>query len=100
MYSYIKQGALKNALIFSTLATMFTATVASSVVPPPLPIGSHMVKQHAGMNPHEVERNKRAHHHNKHHKKDITRDDTIDAAPEDSDPKQGSGNHMSRPKSK
>jgi hypothetical protein len=80
MYSYLKQSALKNALVFSAGAAIFVVAQANTVVPPPLPTGSHMVRQHAGMSPDEVDRNKRAHHHNGHHKKDVTRDDTIDDA--------------------
>jgi hypothetical protein len=66
--------------------------------PPPLPTGSQMVRQHAGMSPDEVERNKRAHHHNGHHKKDVTRDDTIDGVPDDTS--NGNGNQIAPKKSK
>jgi hypothetical protein len=92
MYSYSKQSALKNALVFSAGAAIFLAANANTVVPPPLPTGSHMVRQHAGASPDEVQRNKRAHHHKGHHKKDVTRDDTIDDVPEDKDTGHGNGN--------
>lgn len=85
MSNYLKQGALKNTLVFSAGATIFMVAQANMVVPPPLPTGSHMVRPHAGVNPEEVERNKRAHHHKGHHKKDFTRDDTIDTPQLDSD---------------
>lgn len=100
MYSYLKQGALKNALVFSAGAAIFVVAQANTVVPPPLPTGSHMVRQHAGVNPDEVKRNKRAHHHKGHNKKDVTRDDTIDDVPHDKDTEHGSGKKIAPPKSK
>lgn len=100
MYSYLKQGALKNALVFSAGAAIFVVAQANTVVPPPLPTGSHMVRQHAGASPDEVARNKRAHHHNGHHKKDVTRDDTLDDAPDDKNTGQGNGKQIAPPKSK
>jgi hypothetical protein len=100
MHSYSKQGALKKALVFSTCTAILVFAQASTVVPPPLPTGSHMVRQHAGMNPEEVGRNKRAHHHNKHHKKDVTRDDTMDDVPDDKDAGHGFGKQIAPPKSK
>lgn len=34
------------------------------------------------MNQDEVKRSQRAHHHNKHHKKNYMRDDTLDDVPQ------------------
>jgi hypothetical protein len=82
MCSYLKQSAFKNALVFSASTAIFLVAQANTVVPPALPTGSHMVRQHAGVSPDEVERNKRAHHHKGHNKKDVSRDDTIDDAPD------------------
>jgi hypothetical protein len=100
MYSYLKQRAFKQALILSTGAVIFATTQASTVVPPPLPTGSHMVRQHAGVNPEEAGRAKRAHHHKGHHRKDVTRDDTIDDVPDENDTKQGRSKNIASPKSK
>lgn len=50
---------------------------AGTVVPPPLPPGSAMVKIEPGMNKEERKREDRAHHHKGHFKKDITRDDSV-----------------------
>ncbi len=53
------------------------ATLAQAKVqPPPLPPGSSMVRVQGGMNDDEVKREKRAHHHKGHFKKDINRDDS------------------------
>jgi hypothetical protein len=100
MYSYLKQGALKNALVFTAGATIFAIAQANPVVPPPLPTASHMVRQHAGENPDEIQRSKRAHHHKGHHKKDVTRDDTLDDVPDDKDTRHGNGKEIAPPKSK
>lgn len=83
MNKLTKSGGLQKTLVFSAISSFFLLTQAADVTPPPLPLGSTMVRQHAGMSPDEVERTKRAHHHNKHHKKDVTRDDTMDAVPDD-----------------
>lgn len=100
MYSYLKQSAFKKVLVVSTGAVIFATTQASTVVPPPLPTGSHMVRQHAGVNPEEAGRAKRAHHHKGHHRKDVTRDDTIDDVPDENSPRQGNGKNATSPKSK
>jgi hypothetical protein len=100
MYSCLNKSALKNALIFSAGAAIFAIAQANTVIPPPLPTGSHMVRQHAGASPDEIERSKRAHHHKGHHKKDVTRDDTIDDGPDDKDARHGNGKPNSSPKSK
>lgn len=78
MKKFIKLSAVEKSLIFSAISAFFVMAQASSVTPPPLPLGSNMVKQHVGMNQDEVKRNQRAHHHNKHHKKNYMRDDTLD----------------------
>jgi hypothetical protein len=50
---------------------------AQSVTPPPLPPGSHLVRPEPGMDESERKRHVRAHHHKFHHKKDVTRDDSV-----------------------
>lgn len=100
MYSNLKQNALKKTLFLFAGAVMFSTTQASTVIPPPLPTGSHMVRQHAGVNHEEARRAKRAHHHKGHFKKDVTRDDTIDEESEENSTKQGNGKNIAKPKSK
>lgn len=100
MYSYSKQRVFKKTLVFSAGIVIFVTAQASTVIPPPLPTGTHMVRQHAGVNPEEVRRAKRAHHHKGHHRKDITRDDTIDDVPDDNDIRRNIGKHISLPKTK
>ena len=48
------------------------------VTPPPLPVGSAMVKVKGGMNDDEVKREERAHQHKTGSHKDHTKDDSID----------------------
>jgi hypothetical protein len=83
MNKHTKSGGLQKTLVFSAISSFFLLAQAADVTPPPLPLGSTMVRQHAGVSPEEVERNKRAHHHKGHYKKDVTRDDTMDAVPDD-----------------
>lgn len=83
MNTYTKSGVLQKTLVFSAISSFFLLAQAADVTPPPLPLGSTMVRQHAGVSPEEVERNKRAHHHKGHYKKDVTRDDTIDDVSDD-----------------
>ncbi len=78
MTKYTKPGVWQTPLIACALSSCSIVALAQSVVPPPLPLGSHMVQKHVGMHPEEVKRSQRAHHHSKHHKKDVTRDDTLD----------------------
>ena len=54
-----------------------TLAQAGTVIPPPLPPGSAMVKVEPGMNKEERERQNRAHHHKGHYKKNITLDDSV-----------------------
>lgn len=82
MNKLIKSGAIQNALLFTAISSFYFSAQASTVVPPPLPTGSTMVRQHVGMNQDEVKRSQRAHHHNKHHKKNYMRDDTLDDVPQ------------------
>lgn len=62
----------------------FATLAQAKVQPPPLPPGSSMVRVQGGMNDDEVKREKRAHHHKGHVRKDINRDD--------SQPGNGNGN--------
>ena len=55
--------------------------VQARVMPPPLPPGSDRVRVEAGMHLEERKRHVRAHHHKLHHRKDVTRDDSIHGAP-------------------
>lgn len=103
MNKHTKPGRLQKTLVFSAISSFFVLAQASSVAPPPLPVGSTMVQQQVGMNQDEVKRSQRAHHHNKHHKKDVTRDDTIDeaqAGPDVSDTSNGSGKQTALPKTR
>ena len=100
MNKHTKPGMLQKTLVFSAISSFFLLAQAATVTPPPLPLGSSMVQQHAGMNPDEVKRSQRAHHHNGHHKKNYNHDDTIDAPRAESDMKSGSGNQSGLPKSK
>ena len=71
-------GSMRPALTLALaccLAAMATLAQAK-VQPPPLPPGSSMVRVQGGMNEDEVKREKRAHHHKGHFKKDLTRDDS------------------------
>ena len=54
----------------------FATLVQAKVQPPPLPPGSSMVRVQGGMDDNEVKREKRAHHHKGHHRKNIDRDDS------------------------
>lgn len=53
---------------------------SARVAPPPLPLGSSMMRIEGGMSPPERQRQIRAHHHKGHYKKDHTRDDTQSVA--------------------
>ena len=77
MKKSIKPSMIKKAVLISMIGAFFSVAQASTVVPPPLPTGSQMVRQSAGMNQDEVKRSQRAHHHHSHHKKDVTKDDTM-----------------------
>ena len=82
MNKLIKSGAIQNALLFTAISEYCFSAQASTVVPPPLPTGSNMVRQHVGMNQDEVKRSQRAHHHNKQHKKNYMSYDTLDDVPQ------------------
>lgn len=62
--------------VLAALACGSAASLAQ-VTPPPLPPGSHLVRPEPGMSEPERKRHVRAHHHKFHHKKDVTRDDSI-----------------------
>ena len=48
------------------------------VTPPPLPVGSALVKVKGGMNDDEVKREERAHQHKTGSHKDVNKDDSTD----------------------
>lgn len=103
MKKLITLGALVKSLNASAIGAFLVMAQAAPVTPPPLPIGSTMVKQHAGMNQEEVQRSQRAHHHNKHHKKNYTRDDTLDSVSpvqDDGEPGGRSDQNQNAPKAK
>lgn len=100
MNKHTKPGMLQKTLVFSAISSFFLLAQAATVTPPPLPLGSSMVQQHVGLNPEEVKRSQRAHHHNGHYKKNYNHDDTIDAPQSESDMKSGSGSQSVLPKSK
>ena len=69
-------------LIGATAGITATATLSQAQVkPPPLPPGSAQLRIEAGLDPNEAARQLRAHHHKFHHRKDITRDDTVHGDP-------------------
>ena len=70
-----QRPALNAALAFVMLGAA-TLAQAGTVIPPPLPPGSAVVKVEPGMDKEERKREDRAHHHKGHFKKDITRDDS------------------------
>jgi len=53
------------------------AAQAQHVAPPPLPIGSALVRPQPGMSEPELKRAERAHHHKFQNGKDYTRDDSV-----------------------
>ena len=62
--------------IACALSALATLAQAAKVQPPPLPPGSSMVRVQGGMNDDEIKREKRAHHHKGHFRKDINKDDS------------------------
>lgn len=64
--------------IWLALAAAGMQAPAHAVQPPPLPPGSAMVRIQGGMDENEVKRHVRAHRHKSLHKKDYTRDDSVD----------------------
>ena len=78
----------------TTAALSWSAAVAlaQSVTPPPLPPGANLVRPGAGLNDDEKKRYVRAHHHKMQNKKDYTKDDSVDAPP-DNAANSGRGNN-------
>lgn len=77
---FVKTGPHGSVLAISLACLLATAGMqaqAQAVKPPPLPPGSSMVRVQGGMDENEVKREKRAHHHKGHVKKDHTRDDSV-----------------------
>lgn len=67
------------------MAVFLWGTALAAVSPPPLPLGSSMIKVQSGLSEVERKRQERAHHHKLQVKKDVTRDDTLDT-PTDTPP--------------
>jgi hypothetical protein len=84
--------AYRMTLFSCVLAVTAASTAyAQQGAAPPRPPASELVQVVVGESPIEQERGKRAHHNKTHVKKDLTRDDTLDAP--DTDPaNQGQGN--------
>lgn len=80
MHSHDQRQATR-ALLALALLTWANWTLASNVMPPPLPPGASQIRMDAGAAPEERKRSERAHHHKGHFKKDFTRDDTLDEPP-------------------
>lgn len=79
--------------LFSCVLAVTAASTAYAQqgVTPPRPPASDLVQIVVGESPPEQARGRRAHHNKTHVKKDVTRDDTLDAP--DADPThQGQGN--------
>jgi hypothetical protein len=64
-------------LLLAAIAATGASASLAQVTPPPLPPGSNLVRPDAGLNDEERKRYVRAHHHKAHHKKDVTRDDSV-----------------------
>ena len=64
--------AISVACLFASLGIQASAQVKA----PPLPPGSSMVRIQVGMNDDEISREKRAHHHKGHHRKNLDHDDS------------------------
>jgi hypothetical protein len=80
-------------LAFAAIAATGASASLAQVTPPPLPPGSNLVRLDAGLNEDERKRYVRAHHHKAHHKKDVTRDDSVYGPEKAKDaPGQGAGN--------
>lgn len=69
-----KRPALTLGLACALVA--FATLAQAKVKPPPLPPGSSMVRLQAGMNDDEIKREKRAHHHKGHFRKNLDHDDS------------------------
>ena len=77
--------------IACALSALATLAQAAKVQPPPLPPGSSMVRVQGGMNDDEIKREKRAHHHKGHFRKDINKDDSEDDGKGKGNNDKGSG---------
>jgi len=64
--------AISVACLFASLGIQASEKVKA----PPLPPGSSMVRIQVGMNDDEIKREKRAHHHKGHHRKNLDHDDS------------------------
>jgi hypothetical protein len=73
------------AVAAATLVATSALHAQAQVKAPPLPAGSEMAQVQGGMNPEEIKREKRAHHHKGHVKKDVTRDDSDNGNGKDKD---------------
>ena len=73
-----QQRPALNAALAIVMLGAATLAQAGTVIPPPLPPGSAMIKVEPGMDKEERKRQDRAHKHKGHFKKDITRDDSED----------------------
>lgn len=71
------RSAARLALCAAAVTLASLQVHAAPVKAPPLPPGSSQVRIHGGMNPDEVKREARAHHHKGHVKKDIAKDDSV-----------------------
>ena len=74
--------AISIACLFASLSIQASAQVKA----PPLPPGSHMVRIQVGMNDDEIGREKRAHHHKGHHRKNLDHDDSVKGGKDDNKP--------------
>lgn len=64
-------------LALAAFALAAFAQAHAGVTPPPLPIGSNLVRPMPGMSEPEIKRAERAHHHKFQNGKDYTRDDSV-----------------------
>ena len=71
------------AISVACLLASIGIQASAQVKAPPLPPGSHMVRIQVGMNDDEIKREKRAHHHKGHHRKNLDHDDSVKGGKDD-----------------
>ncbi|MEO7641160.1 MAG: hypothetical protein ABI919_00210 [Ramlibacter sp.] len=103
MHSHIFRLRLCRAVqVAPVLAVLLSGQAFAVVAPPPLPPGSNLVKIEGGLDSAERKRQVRAHHHKLHHRKDMTRDDSVygDPSEEDDDGSKDKDKDPKTPKGK
>lgn len=91
----MKRRASVPAFAIATLLATAGMQAQAAVKAPPLPAGSEVAQVQGGMNPEEMKREKRAHHHKGHVKKDFTKDDSGPGKAKDGENGKSTGNNKS-----